>query len=241
MAKRRRQGPRLDRLGWWHDLPGWLQGLAALITAVVAAAAAFGLVKQNSNPTSAPITSAASSTNVNSTPEVFMSSVSTAYRKNAAGAAIETPSQGKSSANAVTVAGTSRYVPQLPPMPRNATSPVIVATAQLNSSPSSLWLVSAPAAVKASGEWTATIQLGKQQARPATLTVVALVVPYGALFKAVATPPSVASSCSRNEDCSTNSLPVPPTVLPSLLEVYGPETKEAIARSGAIMVPLNNR
>jgi hypothetical protein len=162
--------------------------------------------------------------------------------------------------DAVQVTGISRHVPPLPPKPEERRVPVIVASAQLKgSSPGDLWLVSDPATVKLTGEWTATIRLSSKQSRTAPFTVVALVVPYGTLAaratSAAAGAGGPGDACNANEPCPSTEPPctnTPSTQVPALkvpapkdldnapspVELCGPRMRGTLARSAEKTVSL---
>jgi hypothetical protein len=255
MAKRSPQRDQQQRQSrWWSDLPGWLQGVAALLTALVAAAAAFGIINQSNDRPPASITSPTSSTLA--VPEVFISSVTATYGKNttAAGSADSTAHRGLLP-NAIEVTGTSRYVSPLLPQPEKKRTPVIVAAAQFKSSPHGLWLVSDPAIVSLNGEWFATIHLRSKQSRSATLTVVALVVPYNSVEAATGGSGAGGSGAGgepgaclpEDKPCPTGTEPpptrtqAPPAPSPSAVERHGPKARETIAKSAEKTVSFKRR
>jgi hypothetical protein len=189
----------------------------------------FGLVSQSGN--NAPASSFPSSSS-RADPEVFISSVTNVYKENKTATSGEHLSQIERSPIAVSVTGVSRYVPPLPPKPKRKQAAVIVATAQLKDNPRGLWLVSEPARVKATGEWAATVRLRSKQLRSATLTIVALVVPYGTLESYVV---EGSPSCARSP-CEEPT----PTSFPSEVEKHGPKLKNTIARSAERTTSFNS-
>jgi hypothetical protein len=248
MAKRSAQrNQQQQQSRWWSNLPGWLQGVAALLTALVATAAAFGILNQSDQP---PANTTLPTRSTPADPEVFISSVTATYGKDTTAAG-----SGDSSArreplpDAIEVTGRSRHVSPLPlpPHPARKRTPVIVAAAQYRSSPRGLWLVSDPATVSLNGEWFATIRLRSTQSRMATLTVVALVVPYDSVESVTGGGGAPGGCLPEDKPCptGTQSPPTrtqpPPTSSPSAVERHGPRMTETIAKSAEKILSLERR